>query len=243
MNKIEKASLVTLCLSIFLIPTSLYACSASVKFHAQNNCPWPVDFSTNYDGNKYPSQSFTLQPGASYDIGEKWETTINVTDSYGDKATVWLHSKYTARWPWQNQCTYYYSPRDVVGYSLSGDDWYGSAPTVTFVACQSGAIAKIKTIGLGNTSISKNGLYQKDNQTINLTSDKDTYKVHFTGTGSYCTFKLGEGIYCDHNDVGAIFTTGNLVFACQQVQSQQGKCGWASQNNGVSSSSYINVYS
>ncbi|TNF66399.1 MAG: hypothetical protein EP298_09635 [Gammaproteobacteria bacterium] len=243
MNKLQKTSFLTFCLSLFLIPTSLFACNASVKFHAQNNCPWPVDFKTHYDGNKYSSQSFTLQPGESYNIGEKWETTINVSDSYGDRATVWLHSKYTARWPWENQCTYYYSPRNVVGYYLSGHDWHGSAPTVTFTACQSGAIAKIKTIGLGNTSISKNGLLQKDSQTINLTSDKDTYKIHFTSTGSYCTFKLGEGIYCDQNDVGAIFTTGNLIFACQQVNPQQGRCGWANKKDSVSSSGYINIHS
>lgn len=219
------------------MPLNVHAsCNASVKFNAKNYCPWPVDFKTTYSSG-YSDQSFTLDSGGSYNIGERWETTITVSDSYGDAATVWIHSKYTGI----PICTYYYDARNVNGYDFNqSKKWTGSAPTVSFIACQNGAKAKIKVVGLGKASIAKNGLAQSDNTSINITAD-DTYKISFTGTGTYCTFKLSEGIYCSHNDVGAIFTAGNLIFACQQVDPQQGRCGWANQKSNQSSS-HINVF-
>ncbi|MCF6765179.1 hypothetical protein L3V82_05300 [Thiotrichales bacterium 19S3-7] len=236
MSRFCKLLFAVTCLILYM-PLSVYAsCNASVKFNAKNYCPWPVDFKTTYSGS-YSSKSFSLESGGSYNIGERWETTITVTDSYGDAATVWIHSKYTGI----PICTYYYDARNVDGYDFShSKKWTGSAPTVSFIACQDGAKAKIKVIGLGKASVSKNGLLQSDNTKIKITGN-DTYKISFTATATYCTFKLNEGIYCSQNDVGAMFTTGNLIFACQQVDPKQGQCGWANQKN-EKSSSYINVF-
>ncbi|MCF6775130.1 hypothetical protein L3V83_00960 [Thiotrichales bacterium 19X7-9] len=229
---------VILCLMLWLLYPFAYACNASVNINLKNNCPWPVDFTYQKSGSSQ-ADHYTLQPGDSHSVGKKTEITFTVTDTYGDKATVWLHSHYHFHWGFGNQCNYYYSPRDLgsIGYPISEHEWSGSTPTLDLTACQNGAQAQIKTIGLGKVSISKNGLYQKNDQTINITSGSDTYKINFTGTGTSCTFKLGQGIYCSHDNVGSIFTTGKLIFACQQVASGEGKCGWAG-NTQSSSNNY-----
>lgn len=207
-----------------LIPIqSVASCHSVVTLGLENNCPWPVTF--NYSDTDHNNSEYVLSPGKTQELGNKEETTFTVTDSHNDKATVWLHSGYS----WSKaRCEYFYTPRNLGanGYTIKEETWRsGHTPKLDLVACQTGAKTQIKTIGLGQISITKNGLYQKDNQTINLTED-DVYRVNFTSTGSYCSIKLGQNIYCSHTDIGSLFITGNIIFACQQVQTPQGRCSW-----------------
>ncbi|MCF6765397.1 hypothetical protein L3V82_06400 [Thiotrichales bacterium 19S3-7] len=232
MKKVIIASILSMI--TVLVYATAYACNASAYLTVKNNCPWPVTFNSDFG-------STTLSAGQSHSFGEHTEDTFTVTDTYGDKATIWLHSHYHVHWSLPD-CDYYYSPRDVAGYDISEYEWESySTPTITLTACQNGAIAKIKTVGLGTASISKNGLIQSDNKTINITSGDDTYKINFTGTGTSCSFKLGQGIYCDHNDVGSIFTTGALIFTCQQVATGEGRCGWVGNNQSAEDNNTVNV--
>lgn len=222
----------------FLFIKNSFACNASVHFYVKNECPWPVTFTKNYNGVK---STYTLDIGKSADVGEYTEKTLSFSDTYGDQATVWLHSEYH----FPSGCKYHYTPRSQasIGYGISSKTWSGSTPDLTLTSCRNGAQAQIETIGLGPFNVTRDGLLQPQSNSINIKAgNTNTYKINFTNSATSCSFKLGQGISCSRNDIGSLFTEGKLIFACQQVNPKQGQCQWISNSQKSTNYSTINVY-